>query len=97
MVDFGAKLKTLRKEAGITQTELAERLGVTKAAVSYYELQERIPSPDIIVRLAKIFHTTTDYLFGIEHQKMIDVTGLTDEDVKFILLAVETLRRKNEK
>ncbi len=97
MVDFGNRLRRLREGAGINQTELAEKLGVTKAAISYYELRERIPSPDVIVRLAQIFHTTTDYLLGIEHQKMIDVSGLTDEDIKFILLAVETLKKKNRK
>nr|MCR5041286.1 helix-turn-helix domain-containing protein [Clostridia bacterium] len=37
MVDFGVRLKELRKENGMTQRQLAERLGVTKSMVSYYE------------------------------------------------------------
>ena len=95
MVDFGEKLRTLRTEAGMTQTELAKRLRITKSVVSYYELQERTPSPDVLVRLADIFHVSTDFLLGIDHKKMIDVSDLSEEDVRFLLITIETLRKKN--
>ncbi len=97
MVNFGERLRQLRTDAGITQTELARRLNITKSVVSYYELQERTPSPDVLVQLADIFHVTTDYLLGIDHKKMIDVTGLSDEDMRFLLITIETLRKKNSK
>ena len=95
MVNFGSKLKTLRTEAGMTQTDLAKRLNITKSVVSYYELQERTPSPDVLVQLAEIFHVSTDYLLGVDHKKMIDVSDLSEEDMHFLLLTVETLRKKN--
>lgn len=97
MVNFGDKLKTLRTEAGMTQTELAKRLSITKSVVSYYELQERTPSPSVLIQLADIFHVTTDYLLGIDHKKMIDVSDLSDEDMHFLLITIETLRKKNKK
>lgn len=97
MVNFGDKLRSLRTEAGMTQAELAKRLNITKSVVSYYELQERTPSPDVIVKLATIFHVSTDYLLGIEHKKTIDVSDLTDEDVRFLLVTIETLRKKNNR
>ncbi len=97
MVDFGEKLKTMRKEAGMTQKELADRLGITKSVVSYYELQERTPSPDVLIRLAGIFHVTTDYLLGIDQRKTIDVSDLSEEDMHFLLITIETLRKKNQK
>ncbi len=97
MVNFGNKLKTLRTEAGMTQTELAKRLSITKSVVSYYELQERTPSPDVLIQLADIFHVTTDYLLGIDHKKIIDVSDLSDEDMHFLLITIETLRKKNQK
>lgn len=95
MVNFGSKLKTLRIEAGMTQTELAKRLSITKSVVSYYELQERTPSPDVLVQLADIFHVTTDYLLGVDHKKMIDVSDLSDDDMRLLLITIETLRKKN--
>ena len=94
-LNFGEKLKTLRTEAGMTQTELAKRLSITKSVVSYYELQERTPSPDVLIQLADIFHVTTDYLLVIDHKKMIDVSDLSDEDMHFLLITIETLRKKN--
>lgn len=96
MVNFGNKLRALRTESGMTQTELARRLNVTKSVVSYYELQESTPSPDVLIKLAQIFHTTTDYLLGVEHAKVLDVSDLTEEDVRFLLVTIETLRKKNK-
>ncbi len=96
MVNFGDKLKALRVDAGMTQTQLAKRLNVTKSVVSYYELHERTPSPEILIQLSNIFHVTCDYLLGIDHKKLIDVSDLSDDDVKFLLITIETLRKKNK-
>ena len=95
MVDFGKKLKKLRTDAGLTQAELAKRMNITKAVVSYYELQERTPSPDVLIKIANIFRVTTDYLLGIDHRKMIDVSDLSDDDMHLLLITIETLRKKN--
>lgn len=97
MVNFGDKLRKLRTEAGMTQSDLAKRLNITKSVVSYYELQERTPSPDVLIQLADIFHVSTDYLLGINHKKMIDVSDLSEEDMRFLLITIETLRKKNSK
>lgn len=94
MVNFGERLKMLRTEAGMTQNQLADRLGISKSVISYYELKERNPSPEILIRLAEIFHVTTDYLLGIEHKKLLDVSDLADEDMRFLIITIETLRKK---
>ena len=90
-VNFGEKLKKLRTEAGYTQADLAKRLNISKAVVSYYELQERTPSPDVLIRLADIFRVSSDYLLGISHTKIIDVSNLSDEDMRLVLLLVKRL------
>ena len=95
MVNFGEKLRELRTSFGMTQAELASRLRVTKSVVSYYELHERTPSPEVLIKLADIFHVSTDYLLGVEQRKMIDVSGLSEADIKLILMTVESLREKN--
>lgn len=96
MVDFGTKLKELRQQAGLTQKQLADRLWLSKATVSYYEQSLRYPSPEILVKLAGVFHVTTDYLLGIEDKKQtIDVTDLSDEDIDFLENAAKLLRKKN--
>lgn len=94
-MDFGVKLKELRINAGLTQKQLAAQIGVTKSVISFYELQERTPSPAVLVKLAAVFHVSTDYLLGIEKGKVLDVSGLNDDDIKVVALMVETLRKKN--
>ena len=69
--DFGSKLKTLRLQAGLTQKQLAEQIGVTKSVVSFYELRERTPSPEILIKLTAVFHVSADYLLGIEKNRKV--------------------------
>lgn len=95
IVDFGKRLKSLRKQAGLTQLQLAERIGVTKSVVSFYELQERSPSPDVLVKLARIFHVSTDYLLGLDQNETIDVSGLSEDDVALLQTLTDSLREKN--
>lgn len=96
MVDFGTKLKKLRQNAGLTQKQLADRLWLSKATISYYEQSLRYPSPEVLVKIAEVFHVTTDYILGIEEKKQtIDVTDLSDEDIEFLENAVKLLRKKN--
>lgn len=96
MVDFGKTLKMLRQNAGLTQKQLAERLWLSKATVSYYEQSIRYPSPEVLVKLSKVFHVSTDFLLGIEDKKQVlDVTDLTDEDIQFLEDTIVLLRRKN--
>lgn len=96
MVDFGTMLKELRRRTGITQKELADKLGLSKAAVSYYEQSLRSPSPEILIKIAEVFHVTTDHLLGLENKRQtLDVTGLSCEDIEFLQNAAEFLRRKN--
>lgn len=95
-MDFGSRLKELRTQAGMTQLQLAQRMGITKSVVSFYELQERTPSPDVLVKLAGIFRVSTDYLLGIDKRETIDVSGLDKEDVAIMRILAESLRKKSK-
>ncbi len=94
--DFGTRLKELRQQAGLTQKQLSEQIGVTKSVISFYELRERAPSPDVLVKLASIFHVSSDYLLGIEKGRSIDINGLDAEDERAVRMIVEQLRKKNQ-
>ena len=56
------KLQNLRKAAGLSQEQLAERLNVTRQAVSKWETGEGKPDIDNLLPLAKLLGTTVDYL-----------------------------------
>ena len=98
MVDFGENLKSLRQKAGLTQKQLAERLWISKATVSYYEQSLRCPSPEILIKLSKIFHVSTDFLLGIEDKKQtLDVTDLSEEDIKLLEEIIARLRNTEKR
>lgn len=92
-MNFGEKLKQLRKGQGLSQRELAERLGVAKSVVSYYESGDRYPSYDVLVKMTRIFHVTTDFLLDIEKKRMIDVSNLTEEEIGVVVSVIRALER----
>ena len=59
---FGERLQALRQRAGMSQDALAERLGVSRQAVSRWERDETMPETDKVIALADLFGVTTDYL-----------------------------------
>lgn len=59
---LGARIAALRRGAGFSQAELAQRLSISPSAVGMYEQGRREPSVDILVRMARLFHVSTDYL-----------------------------------
>ena len=94
MVDFGNTLKQLRLKEGLTQQKLAEKLGVTKSVISYYELQERYPSPEVLIQLSYIFHVSTDYLLGLTRDETVSLDGLCEEDKITVKRMISALRKK---
>ena len=91
---MGEKLKSLRIEKNLTQKQVADRIGLAISAVSSYESGTRYPSYDVLVKLARIFHVSTDYLLGITDKRNIDVTGLSDNEIELVSQLVDTLRNK---
>lgn len=97
MVGFGNRLRQLRKEKKLTQRQLAEMVGLRHSVVSFYEIGERIPSPEIIKKLASSLHVSSDYLLGIDRGETVDLFGLDEEDKHLVRTMVETLRGKKQK
>ena len=64
MATFSERVKELRKEKGMTQTDLAEAVGVTKGTVSTWETGARMPNFVTINDLCEIFDRRIDYVLG---------------------------------
>ncbi len=64
---LGAKIKELRTERGLSQKQLAEKIGVAANTVSQYESGQSKTSIDILAILAVELDTTTDFILGLEH------------------------------
>ena len=67
-MNTGTRIKKLRKEQHLTQTYLAKKVGITKAAISKYEknLVKNIPN-DKLQKIAKALNTSTQYLLGLQY------------------------------
>jgi len=64
MTGFGARLRQLRTERGLSQKALAADLGYSPSTVALYELSQRRPDMDTLAHIAAYFQTTTDFLVG---------------------------------
>ena len=93
---MGDKLKSLRIEKNLTQKQIADRIGLAISAVSSYESGTRYPTYETLIKFARIFHVSTDYLLGITDKRNIDVSGLNDNEIELISQLVDTLRSKEK-
>ena len=64
METLNSRIKSLRKEKGLTQLQLAEMLYVTDKAISKWEVGEANPDISLLPKLAEIFNVTIDFLFN---------------------------------
>lgn len=86
------RIHELRTALGWSQVELAKRLQISKQTVSNWENDNIQPSVDMLVRLAKLFGVTTDYLLGLEDAPRLDVSGLSPAAVGHLTLLIQDLR-----
>lgn len=79
---LGKRIVTNRKRLGLTQDQLAEKLGVTAQAVSKWENDQSCPDISVLPQLAEIFGISTDELLGREKHEPVHEAELIDDDNK---------------
>lgn len=90
------KLKMLRTQFGLSQKKVADKIGVSPSIVSGYETGERTPSIEVLLSLAYLYKTSTDYLLGKQSASpvsVIDVSNLTDKQKVAIANLVESIEQ----
>ena len=91
------RLRKLRQEKRLRQDQVAALVGVTKLTGSTWESDIRQPSYQALIQLANLYHVSTDYLLGRSHDRIIDLSGLTDSEVALIAELVSSMKSKNRK
>lgn len=84
-MSIGERLKTLRKEAGLSQKQVAETLKMSKPIVSQYESNQRTPSLGKLIRFSRFYNASLDYIC-----ENVDEKGA-------LLGDIESLLEKNKK
>ncbi|MDU1175662.1 MULTISPECIES: helix-turn-helix transcriptional regulator [Clostridia] len=82
-VTFGGRLRTLREELNLTQTELAKKFNMSPPSISQYEKDIRSPDFTLLLKLADFFDVSTDYLLGRTNLRNYPETfaAHTDDDM----------------
>ena len=62
---FGTRLKELRTERRLTQAQISAELGIHSVTYLHYEKNQREPSLELLVTIAKYYDVSTDYLLGL--------------------------------
>jgi transcriptional regulator with XRE-family HTH domain len=106
--DFGKRLASLRKEMGLTQTELGEKVGVSCRVIAYYEGETHYPPAHLIEPLAKALKISTDELLGVKilqqqrdpqqaalWRRLKKIESLPKRDQKALLHYLDALVQKN--
>ena len=107
---FGKRLARIRKEKGLTQVELAEKLGIIQVLVSDYERDKLRPYYDTVINFSKVLEVSADELLGLITNKKNDyqpslkiarrmkkIEGLPEVHQKFILKAIDSHLKAIEK
>mgnify|MGYP001432774357 FL=1 len=88
---LGERLRDLRDEFNYDQRDMGKKLNITSSAYGYYEQNRNQPSLETLVKLAKIFNVTTDYLLGLSNERensvyysMSDKLTLSHSELKTI-------------
>lgn len=99
-LSMGTKIKDLREKAGMTQTELADKLGLSKSVISAYEKGIRNPSFKILPLLAQTFNVTELYFFEKgewQNQPVtVDISDLNVNQQRMVISLVNEFRESNK-
>ena len=91
---LGKRILELRTAFGWSQVQLAQKLGVSKQTVSNWENENIQPSIEMLVRLTKLFHTSSDYMLGLSETQTMNVDGLPVSFVAHLTQIIEDYKQK---
>lgn len=81
---IGTRISRLREQAGMTQSDLAKRIHISRSSVQSWECGANFPSTDNLISLAQIFHVSTDYLLDISANKTINLDKYSDNEQELV-------------
>ncbi len=98
---FHVNLREARKSTGMTQKEVAEKVGVARSTYALYETGERSPDVEVVKKLAEVLNVSGDYLIGNRHVETRRYPTFFDEmqrryGTKKLLAYMEALSKLHE-
>lgn len=75
-MEFSERLKELRKQAHLTQVELASKLGIVQSSYADWERGKKKPTQDNLVKIAQVLNVSVDYLVGNSEEKSDELDNI---------------------
>ena len=94
VLNIGERIGSLRARAGMTQTDLANLLGISRSSVNSWEMSLSSPSVSNIIEMTKIFGVTADFLLFETAKETIDISDLTFEQKEVVYKTVALFKDK---
>lgn len=107
-MSLGTRIKELRLKKDWTQSQLGEKVNVTKASISGYENDTRSPDKETLVKLANLFDVSTDFLLGNDNSPAnINISktqrtiaahiddDVSDDEMKEILSFIDYIKNRD--
>lgn len=77
---IGSRITQLREQAGMSQSDLAKRIHISRSSVQSWESGTNYPSTDNLITLTKIFHVSADYLLDLNVEKTVNLDKYNDHE-----------------
>ena len=95
MFIIGKKIKEPRNKYKFTQTELANKVGVTKSTIAAYENDTRLPSYDVLIKMANVFKVSIDSFLLNRTEVTLDAHGLNVQQLEILETLIAYFRKSN--
>lgn len=90
------KIKELRVSNDMTQSDVAKKLGITRSSVNAWEMGISVPSTMYLVELSRLFAVSTDYILGLEHEIVLDLSGVDADGVRLLNEMLRYIKSKQK-
>ena len=94
-MDVGERIKKYREKQNLSQDELALKIFVSRQTISNWENNNVPPSIDTLLRIARFFDVSTDYLLEFSNERKISTNGLTDTQIAHIQAIIQDIVKTN--
>ena len=88
------RIRYLRDKTGLTQTDLSNKLGISRSAVNSWEMSLTSPSLINLVEMSKIFKVSLDYLVSASDKLLVDISELSTEEKEVVLKLIGCFQKK---
>ena len=94
VINIADRIRYLRDKVGMTQSDLAKRLGISRSAVNSWEMSLSVPSLSNIIEMKEIFRVSVDYLLSLDESISVDISDLANEERELVIRLVNCFKNK---